>query len=145
MNRILEVCLIALTLAGSVGLASQAAPPLQTGITVDMPATNNAAAMPDADKKSALIVTVTRDGNIYVGVEPIDPEALSSELRARSTAGRTLYIKADARAPYAGFMKVLDAATAAGFEQTVLLTNQNDSRQAGTVSAPKGFAIVSGE
>lgn len=159
MNRILVVCLVTLTLAASLGLALAGrpmkvaeiptqTPPLQRGITVEMPATSNAASMPAADQESALIVTVTSDGKLCLGVRPIDPEALSSELRDRSSAngpGKTLYIKADARASYATVIKVLDAAARAGFEKTVLLTKQHDSLQPGNVSPPKGFTIVTGE
>jgi biopolymer transport protein ExbD len=160
MKRILEVRLVALTLEVSLGLAlagrpingagiqTQAKPPMQRGITVEMPATRNAASMPAADQESALIVAVTHDGTVYLGVRPIDPEGLSSELRDRSSAKEpcnTLYIKADARAPYATVIKVLDAATRAGIEETVLLTNQNDSPQPGTVSPPKGFTIMTGQ
>ena len=157
MKRILVVCLV--TLAASLGLALAARPikdtgiptqtqPLQRGITVEMPAASNAASMPAADQEGALILTVTSDGKLYLGVRAIDPEALSSELRDRSSAngpGKTLYIKADARASYATVIKVLDAATRAGFEKTVLLTKQHDSLQPGSVSPPKGFTIVTGE
>ena len=159
MNRILVVCLVTLALAPSLGFALAArpikdaeiptqTPPMQRGITVEMPDTSNAATMPGADQESALIVTVTSDGKVYLGVRPIDPEAVSSELRDSSSAngpGKTLYIKADARASYATVIKVLDTATRAGFEKTVLLTNQHGSFQPGSVSPPKGFTIVTGQ
>jgi biopolymer transport protein ExbD/biopolymer transport protein TolR len=136
-----------LKLVRSAQTPSQAAPPMQRGITVEMPATSNAASMPDADQESALIVAVTREGKLYLGVEPIDPEALSGELRDSSSAkgtGKALYIKADARASYGTVINVLDAATRAGFEKTVLLTNQDGSPQPGTVSPPKGFTMMTG-
>jgi biopolymer transport protein TolR len=147
MNRILVVCLTVLALAACLGLGLAAQPQPRRGISVDMPATSNATSMPGADQKNALIVTVTHDGKVYLGVRPVEPAQLNSELRDSSAEGpdETLYIKADARASYATVIKVLDAATRAGFETTVLLTNQNDSPQAGTLSPPKGFAIVTGE
>jgi biopolymer transport protein ExbD len=158
MNRILVVCL-ALTLTTSLGVFAgqsvrdaeiprQAAPPMQKGVTVEMPATSSAAPMPDADQNNARIVTVTRDGELYLGASPIKWEALSSQLRDRASAngpGNTLFIKADARVPYLAVIKVLDAATRAGYEKTVLLTSQNDSPQPGAVSPPKGFTIPAGE
>jgi biopolymer transport protein TolR len=148
MNRILVVCLTVLALAACLGLALAAQPQLQGGISVDMPATSNATSMPGADQDNALIVTVTRDTKVYLGLRPIDPAQLNTELH-ESSAGEgpdeTLYIKADARASYATVIKVLDAATRAGFERIVLLTNQNDSPQEQTLSPPKGFAIVTGE
>src|SRR5215471_4556081 len=155
MNRILVVCLLALTLVITLGLvlaaqpmkdsviANQAAPPMQKGITVEMPATTNAVSMPDADQPSALIVTVTRDGEVYLGAARLDPDALGGELRDHSST-KTVYIKADARASYATVIKILDAATRAGFEKTVLLTSQDGSPQPGTVSPPQGFTMVTG-
>jgi biopolymer transport protein ExbD len=148
MNRILVVCLTVLALAACLGLGLAAQPQPRRGISVDMPATSNATSMPCADQKNARIVTVTHDGKVYLGARPIDPAQLNSELTENSAANapdETLYIKADARASYGTVIKVLDAATRAGFETTVLLTNQNDSPQAGTLSPPKGFAIVTGE
>jgi biopolymer transport protein ExbD len=155
MNRILVVCLgLGLALAAqparesnreSSVAGSQAAPALQSGITVQMPTASNAASMPGADQESALIVTVTRDGKVYLGVTAIDPEALNNELRDSASAegpGKTLYVKADARASYAIVIKVLDNATRAGFERTVLLTNQNEPTQPGTVAPPKGFTVT---
>jgi len=63
---------------------------MQTGITVNMPATNNAMAMPDADEKGALIVTLTGDGKVYVGTRLIDPEVLSKEISPHLSAGKAL-------------------------------------------------------
>jgi biopolymer transport protein TolR len=122
----------------------QAAPPLQKGISVQMPVTSNAAPMPDADQEDALIVTVTGDGSVCLGVSPIDLDALAREVKARlsNRSEKELYVKADARAPYANVVRVLDVATAAGIERTVLLTSPHESPQPGTVAPANGFTIV---
>jgi biopolymer transport protein ExbD len=144
MNRILAVCFVGLTLTTSSG---QKAPPLQSGISVEMPATNNGTPAPEADRQDAVIVTVTGDGNVYLGVDPIDLKALAGELAARFSgrSGKKLYIKGDGRAPYAMVVQVLDAASAIGIERTVLLTARRDSLQLGTWAPPQGFAIVTNE
>ncbi len=138
MKRILEVCVVALTLAYSIQTTSQ-----QKGISVEMPVTKNASPMPEADQEDALVVTVRDDGGVYLGVNPIGFDALPGELQsslARQSQKR-VYIKADARAPYATVVKVIDAAAAAGGERTVLLTVQHESSQPGTVVPPNGFTI----
>ena len=46
-----------------------AAQNLQAGISVNLPIVSNAAPVPDADKEDALIVTVTENGDTYLGVD----------------------------------------------------------------------------
>jgi hypothetical protein len=54
---------------------------------------------------------------------------------------QNLYIKADARAPYACVVKVLDAARTAGVAGVTLLTTQPKATLAGTVVPPEGIAM----
>jgi biopolymer transport protein ExbD len=56
-----------------------------------------------ADEQNATVVTITAAGRIFVGVEPTEAAALSG------LSGRTIYIKADVRAPYPKVLTVLDA------------------------------------
>jgi biopolymer transport protein ExbD len=127
--------------------SGQAAPPLQAGISVEMPVSKNASPMPGADQEDALIVTVTGDGRVYMGTRSIDLDDLSAELQGSLSSQkmrRTLYVKADGRAPYARVMKVVDAVTSAGSERTVLLTSPYDSLPQGTVAPPNGVTLVTG-
>src|SRR5215472_5891943 len=126
------------------GVPGQSAPPLQAGISVEMPITKSAIPMPDADREDALIVTVTSDGRIYLGINPRDLRVLATELQAavHSAKAKTLYLKADGRAPYATVAKVVDAATAAGIETTVLLTSQPVPSIPEGILPPQGFTIV---
>ena len=124
---------------------TQTAPPLQAGISVQMPVTKNATPMPEADREDALIVTLTGAGKVYLGIQPSDLNLLQADLqraRASQKMSRTLYIKPDARVPYAMVMTVVDAAAAAGIERSVLLTSQPDSPQLQAPTPPRGFAIV---
>ena len=45
-------------------------PMLQKGVSVDMAKVKNPQDLPDADKDDAVIIAVTRDGNIYLGSSP---------------------------------------------------------------------------
>jgi len=152
MNYLLEVCLVALTLATGIppsivtqsqAIAVQA---MQKGISVELPVTSNAIPMPDADKEDALIVSVTGDGSVYFGVNPISPAALAEKLKGvlSNRTEKKLYIKADARTPYANVVKVLGALRTAGVEAPNLLTAQPDSSEPGTLVPPKGLGVLVG-
>src|ERR1700756_196069 len=152
MNYLLEVCLVALTLptgiTPSVAAQSQAhtAQAMQMGISVELPVTSNAVPMPDADQEDALIVSVTDDGSVYVGVNPISSAALAEKVRGdlSNRTEKKLYIKAGARTPYANVVNVLDAVRTAGVEAPNLLTVQRDSSEPGTLVPPKGLEVLVG-
>ena len=98
---------------------------MQKGISVELAPTSSATAVPDADKQDALIVTVTESGGLYCGVDPVTPDSLAEKLKSRVSQGtQNLYIKADARAPYAHVVTVLDVARTAGVATVTLLTTQ---------------------
>jgi biopolymer transport protein ExbD len=151
MNYLLEVCVLVTLAAGAtpaIGAKSQAitARTMQKGISVELPVTSHAVAMPDADQEDALIVSVTDDGSVYFGVDPISPPALAEKVRdgLSNRTERKLYIKADARTPYANVVKVLDAMRTAGVEAPNLLTAQRDSSGPGTLIPPKGLEVLIG-
>jgi biopolymer transport protein ExbD len=147
MKYLLEVCLVAFTLTTSItpysAAQSPAAKPLQKGISVELAVTTSAAPVPDADQDDSLIMTVTAAGRLYYGINPTNPSALPGEIRRgiSNRKNKTLYIKADARAPYDRVVGVLDAARAAGVKSLVLLTAQQTSSNPGT---PEGISLSLG-
>jgi biopolymer transport protein ExbD len=150
MKSFLGTCLITLTLAGvAAQSAAQSAAqlpsvPMQRGISVQMPATNNAVAVPNADKEDALVVAITRDGSTYLRTNPISPADLAKQLKEDLAGQKTkvLYIKADAHAPYASVVKVIDAVHAAGIEELTLLTDQRDAGDTRKLAPPKGLEML---
>ncbi len=147
MKHLLEVCLVALTLAGSTpSIAAQSAAevPKQKGITVNLVSTSNAVPVPDADKEDALVVTVTRDGSVYLGVNLTSTAALAEGVRnvLSNRSQKILYIKGDARIPYASLVRILDSVRAAGVQEVTLLTAQPDSENPGTLVPPKGLQML---
>jgi biopolymer transport protein ExbD/biopolymer transport protein TolR len=176
MNHLLEVCLaaLALTTAISPPVAAQssvvrarssiagtweerlnfaepdatgrAAQAMQKGISVELPVTSNAVPMPDADQQDSLIVSVTDDGSVYFGVNPIIASALADKVKASlsNRSQKKLYIKADARTPYANVVKVLNALRTAGVAAPNLLTTQRDSLEPGILVPPKGLEVLIG-
>ena len=101
-------------------------PMLPPGMPVDMAKTNNPILMPDADKADALIVSVLRDGKIFLGNESVTGETLSQKVRDRlsSRSNKTVFVRADARAKYGFLVNAVDNVRSAGVDQLGLLTEQ---------------------
>jgi len=99
-------------------------PALRKGVSVQMPVTTNAAAMPDADMADALVVAVTFAGSVFLGVAKVTPAQLSGEVKSLLTAhpGKRVYLKGDARTPYSTVAEVLEALRIAGVHAPILLT-----------------------
>jgi biopolymer transport protein ExbD len=115
---------------------------MQRGISVELAATSSAVPVPDADKQEALIITVTDTGRIYFGVDPVAPASLGEMLKGRlSQRTQSVYIKADARAPYASVVTVLDVAHAARVADITLLTTQGNAERTGKVIVPEGIEM----
>jgi biopolymer transport protein TolR len=146
MNRIVEGCLVAVMMAGTPGavFAQPGAVPLQRGISVQQPVTSNAVAVPKADEQGALVVALTADGSVYLGGDPLSVRALADKVGGilSSRNEKTLYIKADARVPYARLVEVIDAVWKSGVEDLTLLTAQQDASDRGTRPVPpKGLSM----
>jgi biopolymer transport protein ExbD len=129
---------VATALSGTPQISAQA---MQKGISVELAPTSNSVPVPGADNEDALIVTVTDAGRLYFGIDPVTPDSLAGKLKGRTSRPRALYIKVDARAPYASLVKVLDAARTAGVAAVTLLTTQPKTAQPGAVVSPEGIEI----
>jgi biopolymer transport protein ExbD len=115
---------------------------LQKGISVELARTSSAVSVPEADNQDALIVTVTDNGKLYFGIDLVTPDTLAEKLKARpSHHTQTLYIKADARAPYACVVNVLDSAHTVDVAGVTLLTSQPNTTQVRTVVFPEGIEM----
>ena len=107
-------------------------PMLSKGVSVDLVMTKNPIAMADADKESAVLVAVTRDGKVFLGTTPIEPDELTQKTRdlLSGTMDRTVYLKCDARARYERVVEVVDNVRAAGVDNVGLLTERLGGRGA---------------
>jgi biopolymer transport protein TolR len=101
-------------------------PMLQKGVSVDMAKVNNPEQMPDADKEDALLVSITRDGQVYLGSDRMDVDTLTNKVKDRlaNKPDKRVYVKADMRARFGGVVQVVDAVRAAGVDDLGLLTDQ---------------------
>jgi biopolymer transport protein ExbD len=118
-------------------------PALRKGVSVPMPVTTHAEAMPDADLADSVVVAVTFHGTVYLGVTTVTPAQLSGKVKAQLTgdAGKRVYLKGDARTPYSTVVEVLDALRTAGVNAPILLTSQHDSANASYVP-PMGLEVL---
>jgi biopolymer transport protein TolR len=101
-----------------------AAPLLTTGIAVDLP-DSQAKAMSEEDN-APIEITVTKEGNVYIGDSKIDSRALITKLRAM-TAGkydRRIYIRGDQKLSYGQVMRIIGEVNAAGFNKVALLSEK---------------------
>jgi biopolymer transport protein ExbD len=146
MSYMRFVCLLVTTLTTAAVLMTVAqSPTLQAGVSVKLAVSANAAPMPDADNENAFIVTVTDDGNVYLGIDRIKLPDLKEKVRSTPfQRGQKLYIKADARTPYAKVLEVLDATRTGGIAPQVLLTAHTGRSTPGTIVPPEGVEVQLG-
>ena len=128
MNPTLRASLIVTILAALPGVVFSQNVPLQAGVSVQLPVTGNAVAVPKADNQDALVVALTANGATYLGVDRVATSALADRVRSVLSArsDKTLYIKADARVPYARVVEVMDAVRKSGVDVLTFLTAQPD-------------------
>ena len=147
MNRRLQACLVLLVMAviaGAVFAQSGVSVPLQQGVSVQLAVTSNAVAVPNADQPDALVVALTADGSIYLRANPVPTPELADRVRSilSTRKDKTLYIKADARIPYARLIEVIDAVQKSGVEGLTFLTAQQDAADQGRMPvSPKGLEL----
>jgi biopolymer transport protein TolR len=118
-------------------------PMLQKGVSVDKAEVNNPAPMEDADKEDAMLVSITRDGQVYFGSDQISPDSLTTKVKERlasNVQNKQVYVKADRRARFGAVVQVVDAVRAAGVDDLGLLTDQKK-----TAAGPPPAAAAPGQ
>ena len=82
--------------------------------------------MPDADKDDAIIVAVTRDGNIFLGNDQMSPDGLTNKVKdlISNRLDKTVYIRADGRAKYGDVANVVDEIRSAGVDKVGMETER---------------------
>jgi len=88
-------------------------PMLTHGVSVDMVKTHNPVPMQAADKSDAVLIAVTRDGNVFLN-NRLDKEC---------------FVRADQRAKYQTVLDVVQNLQSAGVDQLGLLTDQIEAKK----------------
>ena len=108
-------------------------PMLQNKLSLDLAQTNNAVKLPDANKDTAVIVSITRDGAIYLKAKRINVDQLTAEVRnqLKGQLQKVVFIQSDQRAKYGAVLKAVDDVRAAGVEQLALITQKSPTQLTG--------------
>jgi len=108
-------------------------PMLQNKVQVEMAKVDNPTAMPDADKEDAIVVAITKDGSVFLGQNKTSVSELGIQVHEKlaDKPGKTIFIRADARARYLAVEDAIDAVRTAGVEDVGLLTQKKEGNLAG--------------
>ena len=108
-------------------------PMLQNKVAVDMAKVDNPTAMPDADKEDAIVVAITRDGGVFLGQDKIAVTELGVKVRDKlaDQPGKTIFVRADARAQFRAVEDAIDAVRTAGVDEVGLLTQKRETGSSG--------------
>ncbi len=92
----------------------------------DLARTQHAAPLPGALREDAMLISVTRDGNIFFGTHQINCGDLPAAVRDSVQHGseRKVYLKVDARAKYGDAVVVIDQIRLAGIRDVGIITDQ---------------------
>jgi biopolymer transport protein ExbD len=103
-------------------------PMLTKGVSVDLVKTKNPITMQAADKEDAILISVTRNGSVFLspGNVKLTPDQLPERVRDLLTnkVDKTVYVRADARARYETVEDVVDNLRAAGTSEIGLITEE---------------------
>lgn len=96
------------------------APMMYRGIDVNLP---RAAAKPTAVEER-LVLTVTKDRQLFLNERRVPPGGLEAQLRAAfgNRTDKTLYLKADAALSYGTVVETMDQVRRAGIERLGMVT-----------------------
>jgi biopolymer transport protein ExbD len=119
-------------------------PMLTKGQSVDKVKTKNPITMQAADKEDAILVSVTRNGSVFLSpgnTKLSGPDQLPERVRDLLTnrVDKTVYIIGDARARYSIVEDVVDNLRAAGVNEIGLITeepHENKPQPPGAAGAP---------
>ncbi len=106
------------------------APVLQSGIEVSVPKTRTVREI----TVPRLVVTVTRNQEVYLGDQPVNLQDLAARLHQQNTAPskQIIYLRADERVPFGAFATVMDAIKQAGITNISIVTQPLNSNGTST-------------
>src|SRR5262249_49118816 len=101
-------------------------PLLQKDISVDMAKVAHPMEMANADREDAIVIGITRSGDLFLGNQKTAVDQLTGQVRDRLAGhpDHTVFIKSDGRAKYGDVVKVVDEVRAAGVDNIGLLTDK---------------------
>src|SRR5262245_59957779 len=100
-----------------------AAPLMTVGVPIDLPETQ---ARQMETQSEPITVSVTPEGSIFIGDEPVALEALVERVGAIAVNGTEdrIYVRGDGSATYGTVMQVMGTLSGAGYSKIGLITDQ---------------------
>jgi biopolymer transport protein ExbD len=92
----------------------------QPNIKLELPATSHA----EVSRVERMVLTISRDGQLFIQDKPVDKQNLEKELRrvVLDTGEEILVLKADKMVPYGDVVGIMDDARGAGFKKVIAPT-----------------------
>jgi len=105
-------------------------PTLPTSRSVDLAKVDHAVPMPGARREDALVVTIGRDGQVFLGNDKVIVSELHTKISEGINRGseRKVYIQSDKHAKYGSVLEVLDGIRSAGIENVAFLVSERRVR-----------------
>ena len=105
-----------------------AAPLMTVGVAIDLPETQ---AQQLNTEQKPITVSVTPDGQVFIGDQPVALEQLAATVAAQAVNGTEdrIYVRGDTTANYGSVMKVMGVLSAAGYSRIGLITDQEPQGQ----------------
>ena len=105
-----------------------AAPLMTVGVPIDLPKTQ--AKQLNTEQKP-ITISVTNDGGIFLGDQPVAIADLVTQVAAQATNGTEdrIYVRGDLAANYGSVMQVMGALSGAGYSKIGLITEQAQQDQ----------------
>ena len=92
----------------------------QPNIKLELPATSHTG----VSRVERMVLTISRDGKLFIQDKPVDKQNLEKELRrvVLDTGEEILVLKADKMVPYGDVVGIMDDARGAGFKKVIAPT-----------------------
>jgi biopolymer transport protein ExbD len=107
-------------------------PMLSKGQNVDLVKTHNPVKMQEADKEDAILISITRDGRVFIspGNQMISLDKLADRVKDLQTnrSDKTVYLRGDARAKFEVVEDVIDTLRTVQVDNLGLITEQIQDR-----------------
>jgi biopolymer transport protein TolR len=111
------------------------APMMSEGLEVDLPKTRHVEVLPTESEN--MVMTVKRDGTIYLDEYQVPPEDLREKLRLLvKEKNRTLFLQADKDVPYGVVVDAMAGIKEAGIEKMGVVAQRGEA--VSPKAAPKG-------
>jgi len=100
-----------------------AAPLMTVGVAIDLPETQ---AQQLNTEQKPITVSVTPDGAVYIGDQPVQLDQLVATIAQQATNGTEdrIYVRGDTSANYGAVMEVMGVLSGAGYSKIGLITDQ---------------------